>query len=323
MEMLPESTMTFQELTDWYLNLKKVKKKKSYVRIEQALNNFNTVFGNKVADDIKPTMLEDYQIKRKEQGRAYSTIDKEMIYSKAVVKKAFYNDMVDGRVLKVFESAEKLKKEDNARKRTMGFDEYISLIDNAPQHLKAFIIVAFNTGMRVSELRLLKWSYVDKVNGIIRLPADITKEKKPKNIPVNHHVKKVLDLLPRSIIHDFVFTYKGQPVTSAGGLKRSFRTACGNAKITFGRDTENGLIFHDIRRTVKTNMVAAGLDKVCRDVILGHSLKGMDKNYIHPSDNDLKNAMEKYTCISMVNYKILTILLTMRCNMVDNDRLSC
>jgi len=37
--MLPESKMTFQELTDWYLGLKTVMKLKSYTRIKQAFNN--------------------------------------------------------------------------------------------------------------------------------------------------------------------------------------------------------------------------------------------------------------------------------------------
>ncbi len=42
-------------------------------------------------------------------------------------------------------------------------------------------------------------------------------------------------------------------------------------------------------------MVNASIDKVYRDLILGHSLLGMDVHYMAPSDDDLKNAMEKYT----------------------------
>ena len=52
---------------------------------------------------------------------------------------------------------------------------------------------------------------------------------------------------------------------------------------------------HDYRRTVKTNMLNAGVDRVYRDIILGHSLQGMDIHYIAPSDDDLKKAMVKYT----------------------------
>ncbi|MBW2602911.1 MAG: hypothetical protein JRE28_01165 [Deltaproteobacteria bacterium] len=109
--MLPESLMTFQELTDWYLELRTVKKLKSYIRIKQALNNFNVVFGDMIVDDIKPVLLENYQEDREGQGRAAATIDMEISIAKTIIIKAFDNDMVDGRVLKAFRSLKKrLKK---------------------------------------------------------------------------------------------------------------------------------------------------------------------------------------------------------------------
>ena len=42
-------------------------------------------------------------------------------------------------------------------------------------------------------------------------------------------------------------------------------------------------------------MLRAGLDKVHRDLILGHSLKGMDRYYMAPSEDDLARAMERFT----------------------------
>jgi hypothetical protein len=62
-----------------------------------------------------------------------------------------------------------------------------------------------------------------------------------------------------------------------------------------GRKIPDGITFHDIRRTVKTHMLYAGVDKIYRDLILGHSLKGMDVHYLIPSDESIKMAMEKYT----------------------------
>jgi integrase len=296
LEMLPESTMTFQELTDWYLELKTVKKLKSLVRIKQALNKFNAVFGNMIVGDIKPVLLENYQEDREKQGMAAATIDMEIAIPKTMIIKAFDNDVVDGRVLKAFRRVKvKLAKGSNARDRILAFDEYLKLIDNAPQHLRACIIIAFNTGMRSGEIRLLQWSYIDRKNGFIRLPKEVTKENKAKNIPINHHIKAVLDSIPRNISHGYVITYKGNPIITHGGLKASFKTACKNAGVPQGRKTSNGVLFHDIRRTAKTNMLNAGVDKVYRDLILGHSLKGMDVHYLKPSEETLKQAMEKYT----------------------------
>ncbi|MBI4642523.1 MAG: hypothetical protein HY790_12630 [Deltaproteobacteria bacterium] len=42
-------------------------------------------------------------------------------------------------------------------------------------------------------------------------------------------------------------------------------------------------------------MLSAGIDKVYRDTILGHSLQGMDAHYISPSEEDLHHAMTIYT----------------------------
>ena len=50
----------------------------------------------------------------------------------------------------------------------------------------------------------------------------------------------------------------------------------------------------DFRRTVKTNMVSAGVDTIYRDIIFGHSKRGMDTHYIHPSEEELTKVMNKY-----------------------------
>lgn len=42
-------------------------------------------------------------------------------------------------------------------------------------------------------------------------------------------------------------------------------------------------------------MLKAGIDKVYRDMILGHSLTGMDVHYLSPTDEDLRKSIEKYT----------------------------
>ncbi len=296
LEKVPAERMTFAELADWYLDLSPVKKLSSYNRIRQGIANFNRAFGTRIVSTLKPLDLEDYQEKREEEGRAPATIDMEISLVKTMVAKAFDNDLVDGRTVKAFRVVKrKLKKAGNARKRTITIEEFLKLVDVAPDHLKAFLTVAFNTGMRTGELRALRWSHIDREKWVIRLPADIPKEKKSKVIPINHHVKRVLADLPRAIHHDFVLTYKNDPIVTAGGIKNSFISACGKAGIPYGQHEPSGITFHDIRRTVKTNMLNAGVDKVHRDIILGHSLHGMDVHYMSPSEEDLHRAMSKYT----------------------------
>jgi len=296
--ILESSKLTFQEITDWYIEDKDInlKKRRSYVRLKVGLKRFNEVFGNSLISDLKYTELQGYQNKRIEQGIKPATIDYEISVTKTMIKFAHYDGLVDGNILLSFNRLKrKLSKGSNARKRTLSFDEYTRLINVAPAHLKAVLEIAFHTGMRRGEIRQLKWKYIDRKAGFIRLPKEITKEKKDKDIPINHHVKRVLDSIQRVLRQNFVITYKGEPIKQTGGMHRSFKTACKNAKIPCGRKTAKGITFHDIRRTVKTNMLKAGVEKEYRDTILGHSLKGMDEHYISIDDKSLTAAMDKYT----------------------------
>lgn len=266
LEKVPAEIMTFSELAAWYLGLKSVRALTSFVRVERCLRNFVATFDERVVSSLKPVDLENYQHRRLEAGRAPATVDMEITIAKTMILKAFDNDLVDGRTVKVFRSVKRqLRKGTNARRQTLSMVGYIRLLKVAPPHLRALVVLAFNTGMRLGELRTLKWKHIDRDAGFIRLPADLTKESKAKTIPINYHVRDALERLPRSIRHDFVLTYNGQPITNEGGCKKAFKSACARAGIDCGRKVEGGLIFHDLRRTVKTNMVNAGVDHVLRD----------------------------------------------------------
>lgn len=301
-DMLPEADMTFNEVTKWYLSLTKVMQLKSWNRVEIALKRFNEVFGDKIINDVKNIDLEDYQSKRESQGISPRTIDMELSITQTMITKAFDNDLLDGKALKSFRRTDhKLKKGTNARDRTVSVVEYLELLKNSPDYIRDMLIIAYNTGMRPGEIKLLKWPYIDWKAGFIRLPEGATKEKKQKNIPINWHVLDVLNRNKPALnvvdenYHDYVFSYHGKPILSPFGIIKAFKTVCKKSKIIFGKKVESGIILHEFRRSVKTNMVAARVDKVYRDTILGHSLQGMDVHYIKPTEADLKKAMDDYT----------------------------
>lgn len=177
--------------------------------------------------------------------------------------------------------------------------EYLKLLNAASPHLKAILTVPMNTGMRKGELRLLRWAHIDREKKLIRLPASVAKEGKPKEIPINENVGQVLEGLKPGLrvvgegYHDFVFTFQGKPIGHKDSFKNAFMKACKRAGIPYGAKDPSGITFHDLRRTVKTNMLEAGIDKVYRDTLLGHSLQGMDAHYLVPSK--IQEAMAKYT----------------------------
>ena len=190
--------------------------------------NFNKHYGSRIVKSMSVEDLQRYQRIRTEEGRAPSTIDKELTFVKAMIDEAFENRKVGGDTLRVFKSKKVkrlLRGAANARDRIMTKQEYLALRRQAPPHLKAMLTVCWYTGMRTGELHKLRWPYVDYKARFIRLPAEVTKERKPKNIPKNRHVKKVFLSLPRAVYNDYVFTYNGVPIVQADGHIRSFKTA--------------------------------------------------------------------------------------------------
>ena len=153
--------------------------------------------------------------------------------------------------------------------------------------------------MRKGEILGLRWRHVDLNAGVFRLEPDEDlkiKEGKEKIVPINSHVRKVLEALPSPINPDLpVFTFHGAEIKFKDSFKNGFAGACRRAKIFYGQKVEGGITFHDLRRTFQTNMLAAKVQESMIEIIVGHSLKGMKTHYLHPSEDDLKRAMDQYT----------------------------
>ncbi|MCP4551427.1 MAG: hypothetical protein GY834_05175 [Bacteroidetes bacterium] len=98
--MLPEAKITFNDLTEWYIESPRLKALAYYDVLKINLNSFNSVFGQKLINGIKLLDLENYQVQRKEQGKSDSYIDQEIGAIKTMLKKAWDNDKISGNVLK-------------------------------------------------------------------------------------------------------------------------------------------------------------------------------------------------------------------------------
>ena len=85
------------------------------------------MYGDRIVGTLKGEDIQKYQEHRRKQGRAPATIDMEVLYVKGMLTKAFYDDKVDGRLLKVFKSVKrKLRAGENAREQTLSIEQYLS-----------------------------------------------------------------------------------------------------------------------------------------------------------------------------------------------------
>ena len=296
-DMLPESQMTFKELTDWYLDLEKVKTLASYDIIKIKLDIFNADFGNRLVSDLKPIDLENYQAKREKEGKAPATIDQEIRKVKAMVFKAFDNDLVGGDVIKTFKRIKKLLKPgSDVRDRILSKNEFGDLKKHSSGHIYGIIIMGYYTGMRKGEIVNMTWDKVKLQNRMIHLEPEDTKDKERRNIPICDELYEMLVSLPNRIQKtdndNHVFQFHGKPV---GDIRTGLKKACEKAKIKYGRFVKGGFIFHDLRHTFNTNMRKAGVQESVIMDVTGHSTREMFDRYNTIDEDDTRKAVDQMT----------------------------
>ena len=289
-DIKPESKMTFQELTDWYLGLEKVKALASYPSLDAYLKKFSSEFGKLTVNLIKPADLENLQAKRKTEGMADATVDHEIGHARGMIIKAFDNDLVSGDTLKAFKRVKKLMKRNaNARDKIITPEQFRALLDskNLPLHIRGILSTAFYTGMRRGEILSLTWPQVDMKNKVIRLEAKDTKDREARVIPICPELFQVLQEIPRAVHDDHIFLYRGKPVYD---IRTGLREACKEVGIEYGRGSKDGFIFHDLRHCFNTYMRKAGVAESVIMSMTGHSSREMFDRYNKVDETDMKLA---------------------------------
>jgi integrase len=294
-DIKPEAKMTFQQLTDWYLGLEKVKARAYYGTLQINMDSFNSEFGNVIVNQIKAADLENYQAKRKSTGYADSYVDQEIGAARTMINKAFDNNLVGGDTLKTFKGVKRLlKRNGNARNKILPLDQFNLLLEELPQHTKAILATGFYTGMRKGEILGLTWDKVDLKNRLIRLEAKDTKDNEPRNAPICDELYRLLISLPSrlrdSTQNDYVFQYRGKPVKD---IRSALKRACKKVGITYGRFAKDGFVFHDLRHTFNTYMRKSGVPESVIMEITGHSTREMFDRYNTVDAEDARLAIEK------------------------------
>jgi integrase len=143
--------------------------------------------------------------------------------------------------------------------------------------------------MRRGEILGLTWDMVDLDEGMIRLPAEITKTNRGRDVPLNEEMIEMLRKLRAErdnanaplCICPYVFIYKGQSILE---IKRAFNSACRRAGI-------KDFHFHDLRHCFVTDARRSGVHDFVIMAITGHTTFEMFKRYNKVDREDLKNGI--------------------------------
>ncbi|HEV2590950.1 MAG TPA: site-specific integrase [Gaiellaceae bacterium] len=171
--------------------------------------------------------------------------------------------------------------------RVLDANEIQPFIDATPTLYRAIIVTAIFTGLRQGELLGLKWCDVELERGIVRVRRQLDRFGTLAEPKTRQSLREVV-LMPSlaSLLRrhrqasryagadDFVFaSLTGGPWYYRNVVRRGFD----KAKAVCGTDDGHGttLVFHDLRRTFGSLLIAQGCDVVYVSRQMGHSSVGV------------------------------------------------
>jgi integrase len=152
-------------------------------------------------------------------------------------------------------------------------------------------LFAVNTGCREQEICQLRWEWEVKVSdldtSVFVLPETMTKTGTERVVVLNAIAKRVIDSR-RGIHKEFVFTYRGNPVSRLHNT--AWKRAWKEAKLP----TEQGILkgVHNLRHTFGRRLRGAGIPLETRKALLGHANGDITTHYSAAELSELIDAVE-------------------------------
>jgi len=249
------------------------------VQIEQAnLKHLEPVFGGKLIGDIEAADISRYQQRRLADGAAPKTISLEVGTVRAILRKyrLWANVQPDVNMLSVRDDVGRAISQDEESKLLA------ECAASRSRSLYPAVTVALATGMRYSEIRLLRWKQIDLEKHTLTVGDSKTEAGAGRPIPLNDRACMVLDMwvghFPNRQPEHFVFptekcgaagddfkahVYATDPTEPIGDWKEAWEAAKERAGVVCR--------FHDLRHTACTRMLEAGVPFSVVATIMGWS----------------------------------------------------
>ena len=141
-------------------------------------------------------------------------------------------------------------------------------------------MIGYHTGSRKGEVRRIRKDWIDFKAKRIRLPGNVTKNKKPRNLPIYGDMGAEIEMAidAGAAACPLLVQHEGKPVFD---WEKSWATACMSAGVP-------DALFHDLRRTALTNMIEAGFSEKEAMEISGHRTRAVFDRYHIVSERRLK-----------------------------------
>ena len=179
---------------------------------------------------------------------------------RTAINRAYKEGIITVNPTKEFDFASKVRQEPS-RREYLTLDELKTLINTECRHeiVKRAFLFSCLCGLRVSDIRKLKWCDLQRSGGRVRIEITMQKTKEPLYLPISDEALKWLPERGEASDSDFIF-----PLTHEGTVNDTLQHWAKVAGIT------KHISFHVARHTHATMMLTLGADLYTVSKLLGH-----------------------------------------------------
>jgi integrase len=262
-----------------WLELKRGTLAPKTVRIEQTnLNHLLPVLGSHLLSDVDANDIARYQKERLREGASPKTVNLEIGTLRAILRRhrLWANIQPDVRMLTV---------RDDKGRAISGAEEQRLLAEcekSRSRSLVHAVTIALNTGMRYSEIRMLRWNQIDFLTRRVTVGKSKTEAGAGRVIPLNDRATATLTFwaglfADREPSH-FVFPSERCGLAGNGQMDHVYYTdpskPINSWKVSWQSAKDRADVecrFHDLRHTGCTRMLEAGISLPIIGSIFGWS----------------------------------------------------
>jgi integrase len=271
---------------------------RALLRHDEQFAHLKTQFTGWRAQQITTDAIRAYIARRREEGAANATINREL----QELKRAFSLAIQAGKLW--HKPYIPLLREDNVRQGFFEPEMFETVRAALPVHLRGVITFGYYTGWRKGEILGLRWEQVDLARGEVRLEPGTTKNGEGRTIFLDGELREVLEHQWENsgFVPEYVFHRRGRRIWD---FEKAWAKACQQADRALEEqakqrsETEGqqrkiprcqGMLFHDLRRTAVRNMVRSGIPERVAMQVTGHKGRAIFDRYHIVSEADLREA---------------------------------
>ena len=260
---------------------------------QQSFNAFFRLVGDCLLTKLSPWHWDDYKSKRLTIERCSPvTVNMELRSLKAALSTAVRWQYMDRNPF----AGQKQAAVEERPPVFFTHEDFQKLLGVVDGWLKDFFVIAVCTGMRLGEIRQLRWSSIDFTQRLVTIASNSnfkTKTGKMRSVPLNDFVMSVLlNRKNKAGEGDYVFINirTGIPF-SRSGITHAVKKAIISAKLPSNLHT------HSTRHTCASWLIQAGTPIYTVQRILGHSDVKTTAVYAHLQPQHLRSELDKLSDI--------------------------